>query len=63
VCDDTGEVLPTWRPVAPSGRFDAVHWATPPKVATLVGAEQTTYILPHDDASAATEAAARAAAE
>ena len=53
VCDDTGEVLPSWRPVAPSGRFDAVHWATPPKVATLLGAEQTTYIQPHDDASTA----------
>jgi HemY protein len=63
VCDDTGEVLPSWRPVAPSGRFDAVHWATPPKVATLLGAEQTIYILPRDDASTASEAAARAAAE
>ena len=45
VCDDTGEVLPSWRPVAPSGRFDAVHWNTPPKVATLMGTERTTYIL------------------
>ena len=50
VCDDTGEVLPAWQPLAPSGRFDAVHWSTPPKVATMLGAEQTTYILPRDDA-------------
>jgi HemY protein len=50
VCDDTGEVLPTWQALAPSGRFDAVHWAAPPKVATLLSTEQTTYILPHDEA-------------
>ncbi len=49
VCDDTGEVLPAWQPLAPSGRFDAVNWSTPPKVATLIGTEQTTYILPVDD--------------
>ena len=48
VCDDTGEVLPSWQPLAPSGRFDAVHWTTPPKFATLLSAEQTTYILPRD---------------
>jgi HemY protein len=46
VCDDTGEILPAWQPFAPSGRFDAVHWSTPPRVATLMGAERTTYILP-----------------
>ena len=63
VCDDTGEVLPSWRPVAPSGRFDAVHWASPPKVATLLGTEQTTYILAHDDApSYGSSGAAQAAA-
>jgi HemY protein len=63
VCDDTGEVLPSWRPVAPSGRFDAVHWATPPKVATLMGTEQTTYILTHEDAPAfAATGTAKAAA-
>jgi len=48
VCDDTGEVLPSWQPLAPSGRFDAVHWATPPKLAALLSAEETTYILPRD---------------
>jgi len=63
VCDDTGEVLPSWRPVAPSGRFDAVHWASPPKVATLLGTEQTTYILAGDDApSYGPSGAAQAAA-
>jgi HemY protein len=46
ICDDTGEILPAWQPFAPSGRFDAVHWGTPPRVATLMGAERTTYILP-----------------
>ena len=57
VCEDSGEVLPAWRPVAPGGRFDAVHWTTPPKVATLVGSDRTTYILARD------EDAARPAAE
>jgi HemY protein len=52
VCDDTGEVLAAWQPLAPSGRFDAVNWSTPPKVATMLGAEQTTYILPPDEAMA-----------
>ena len=50
VCDDTGEVLPAWQPLAPSGRFDAVNWSSPPKVATMVGVDQTTYILPPEEA-------------
>ena len=50
VCEDTGEVLPAWQPFAPSGRFDAVQWTTPPRLATMFGAEQTTYILSHDEA-------------
>ena len=66
VCDDTGEILAAWQPLAPSGRFDAVHWSAPPKVATMLGAEATTYILPRDDApaqaAAPPHAAARAAA-
>jgi HemY protein len=41
VCEDTGEILPAWRPFAPSGRFDAVHWSPPMKVATMLGSEQT----------------------
>lgn len=46
ICDDTGEILPAWQPLAPSGRFDAVQWTTPPRVATLLAAEHaTTYIL------------------
>jgi HemY protein len=53
VCEDTGEVLPAWQPFAPSGRFDAVHWTAPPRLATMVGAEQTSYILPRDEAAAA----------
>ena len=50
VCDDTGEVVPAWQPLAPSGRFDAVNWSAPPKVATMVGVDQTTYILPPEEA-------------
>lgn len=49
ICEDTGEVLPAWQPFGPSGRFDAVHWGTPPRVATLLGTEQTTYIVPHEE--------------
>ena len=52
VCDDTGEVLPAWQPFAPSGRFDAVQWTAPPRLATMVGSEQTTYILPRDEVAA-----------
>lgn len=55
VCEDTGEVLPSWRPFSPSGRFDAVRWTTPPRVATLLGAERTTYILPPEESRAAEE--------
>lgn len=49
VCDDTGEVLPAWQPFAPSGRFDAVHWSTPPRLATLIGKEQTSYMVAHEE--------------
>jgi HemY protein len=49
ICDDTGEVLPTWQPFSPSGRFDAVRWSTPPRVATLMGTSQTGYILPCEE--------------
>lgn len=49
VCEDTGEVVPAWRPFAPSGRFDAVHWSTPPRVATLIGKEQTSYMVAHEE--------------
>jgi HemY protein len=46
VCEDTGEVLPAWQPFAPSGRFDAVQWSEPPRLATLLSSSETTYILP-----------------
>ena len=46
-------MLPAWQPFAPSGRFDAVHWSTPPKIATLMGPERTGYILPREEAPAA----------
>ena len=44
VCDDTAEVLPAWQPFGNSGRFDAVHWGLPPKLATLVGREHGPFI-------------------
>ena len=44
VCDDTGEVVPGWQPFGTSGRFDAVHWSLPPKLATLVGREHGPFI-------------------
>jgi HemY protein len=49
IADDSGEVLPAWQPFSPGGRFDAVRWSTPPKIATLIGAEQTSYIMPRDE--------------
>ena len=58
VCDDTGEVLPAWQPFSPSGRFDAVSWSTPPRVATMVGTEDTTYILPRGTDTVTPDAAA-----
>lgn len=58
VCEDTGEVLPAWQPFSPNGRFDAVSWSTPPRVATMVGNEDTTYILPRGADAATTDAAA-----
>ena len=61
VCDDTGEILPAWQALAPSGRFDAVHWNTPPRVATLLTAEQTTYILAPDEGTSSTARPATAA--
>ena len=65
ICEDTGEVLPAWQPFGPSGRFDAVHWSVPPRVATMLGAPGTSYILPADadhtpeDASRTPSGAAR----
>jgi HemY protein len=49
ICEDTGEALPAWQPFSPSGRFDAVRWSTPPRVATLLSDSQTGYILPHEE--------------
>jgi HemY protein len=62
ICDDTGEALPAWQPFSPSGRFDAVHWSTPPRVATLLGDSQTGYILHEEPAPASAEEPAASAA-
>lgn len=37
VCEDTGEVVPFWRPFGDSGRFDVVRWAAPPRLAPMLG--------------------------
>lgn len=48
VCEDTGEIMPSWQPFAPSGRFDGVRWSSPPKLATLMAPEETSYIVARD---------------
>ncbi len=54
VCDDTGEVLATWQLFGPSGRFDSVHWDSPPKLAPMLRGEQRpAATLVHDKAEAA----------
>lgn len=44
VCDDSGDVLPGWVPLGTSGRFDVVHWAQPPRIATLVGRDHGPFL-------------------
>lgn len=61
ICEDTGEMLPAWQPFGTTGRFDAVRWATPPRVATLVGAQQTSYIVPREGTGATVEGKAEPA--
>jgi HemY protein len=59
ICDDTGEILAAWQPFGTSGRFDAVHWTIPPRVATLVGSDQSSgYIVPPDATVTTVEATA-----
>ncbi|MCS6780275.1 MAG: tetratricopeptide repeat protein [Geminicoccaceae bacterium] len=45
VCDDTGEVLPEWRPFSTSGRFGAVSWTVPPKVSALAVPPRPPFLL------------------
>jgi hypothetical protein len=45
VCEDTGEVLPEWRPFSTSGRFGAVGWATPPRVSALAAPPRPPFLL------------------
>lgn len=49
VCEDTGEVLPEWKPFGVSGRFDAVQWETPAKLAALEGGRAPTTFLTHTE--------------
>ena len=63
VCEDTGEALPEWRPFGASGRFDVVHWTTPPRIATLAGREHGAFLVAEGPPSPpATEPAADVAA-
>lgn len=48
VCEDTGEVLAAWQLFGPSGRFDSVHWDSPPKVAPMIRDQRTPVVLVHD---------------
>jgi len=48
VCEDTGEVLAEWQLFGPSGRFDSVHWDSPPKVAPMIRDQRTPVVLVHD---------------
>ena len=50
VCEDTGEVLPEWRPFGLSGRFDAVQWETPARLAALESDRKPATFLTHTEA-------------
>ncbi len=58
VCEDTGEVLSEWKPFGVSGRFDAVQWGTPAKLATLDVERTPTAFLAHAETPAASPEAA-----
>lgn len=58
VCEDTGEVVPEWRPFGGSGRFDVVRWTTPPRFATLQGQEHGPFLVPEKPAEPAPPEAA-----
>lgn len=47
VCEDTGEVFSEWRPFGASGRFDAVLWTMPPRVARLAAGEAPPFFIAH----------------
>jgi HemY protein len=55
VCEDTGEVVPEWRPFGASGRFDVVRWTTPPRFATLQGHEHGAFLVAERPAEPAQE--------
>lgn len=54
VCEDTGEVFPEWKPFGASGRFDAVQWTVPPRVARLGAGEAPAAFIPHRGATEGT---------
>ncbi len=45
VCEDTGDVLPEWRPFSTNGRFGAVSWGTPPRVSALAVPPRPPFLL------------------
>ncbi len=57
VCEDTGEVLPEWQPFGVSGRFDAVQWDVPAKLAALESGRTPTTFLAHAGEGAPTPSA------
>lgn len=61
VCEDTGEVVPDWRPFGNSGRFDVVRWTQPPQVSTLSGREHGPFLVAEGGAAAVAAAAESAA--
>lgn len=45
VCEDTGEILAEWQLFGPSGRFDSVHWDSPPTLAPMLRDQRPQVVL------------------
>lgn len=52
VCDDTGEVMPSWSPFGSSGAFDVVHWSEPPRLTRLIAYDRSLSTLVEGEAPA-----------
>lgn len=56
MCESTGEARATWSAFGPDGRFDSLHWGTPPKIVPLLAEDAPArLILPGEPAPAAAE--------
>lgn len=51
VCEDTGEVLASWQLFGPSGRFDSVHWDSPPTLAPMLRDQRPQMVLVQDQSA------------